>query len=186
MASETFDSLLTSLKKTAAALRDAGIPFAVGGGLATWAWGGPATEHDVDIMVKEEDGRRAQAALEAAGMRPADPPEDWLLKAWDGDTLVDLIFRPSGMPITDEVLDRAPVTPVEAMQMPVLLPGDVLVTKLLSLTEHQLDYSSVLEVSRSLREQIDWEDVRDRTKKSPFARAFFFLAEELGVIPSRG
>jgi len=34
---------------------------------------------------------------------------------------------------------------------------------------------------RALREQIDWEDVRARTAKSPYARAFFCLVEELGI-----
>ena len=29
-------------------------------------------------------------------MRPEDPPEEWLVKAWDGDTLVDLIHHPEG------------------------------------------------------------------------------------------
>jgi hypothetical protein len=39
----------------------------------------------------------------------------------------------------------------------------------------------VLQVARSLREQIDWEDVRARTAGSPYAAAFFTLVEELGV-----
>jgi len=33
-----------------------------------------------------------------------------------------------------------------------------------------------------LREQIDWDEVRVRTEASPFARAFFTLVEELGVV----
>ena len=40
----------------------------------------------------------------------------------------------------------------------------------------------MLELARSLREQIDWELVRERTADSPFARAFFTLVEELGVV----
>ena len=40
----------------------------------------------------------------------------------------------------------------------------------------------MLELARSLREQIDWDFVRDRTDASPFARAFFTLVEELGVV----
>jgi hypothetical protein len=40
----------------------------------------------------------------------------------------------------------------------------------------------VLELARSLREQIDWSFVRLRTGDSPFARAFFTLVEELGVV----
>lgn len=40
----------------------------------------------------------------------------------------------------------------------------------------------MLELARSLREQIDWEHVRTRTAGSPFAHAFFTLVEELGVV----
>jgi hypothetical protein len=59
---------------------------------------------------------------------------------------------------------------------------DVMVTKLLALGETHLDFAGPLGVARSLREQIDWADVRRRTDGSPYARAFFTLAEELGVV----
>jgi hypothetical protein len=65
--------------------------------------------------------------------------------------------------------------------MLVMTLDDVLVTKLLALDENSLDYKAVVQVARSLREQIDWEDVRARTAGSPYAAAFFTLAEELGV-----
>ena len=58
---------------------------------------------------------------------------------------------------------------------------DVLVTKLLALKEHEVDYDSVLEVARACREQIDWDVLRERTEDSPYAKAFFTLAEELGL-----
>jgi hypothetical protein len=58
----------------------------------------------------------------------------------------------------------------------------VLVQKLLALSEQSPDYSSVLELARSLREQVDWDEVRERTKESPYAKAFFALVEELGVV----
>jgi hypothetical protein len=61
---------------------------------------------------------------------------------------------------------------------------DVLVTKLLALTEQNLDYSSVLEVARAVREQFDWDEVRRRCEGSPYAKAFFVLVEELGVAPA--
>jgi hypothetical protein len=65
--------------------------------------------------------------------------------------------------------------------MKVMALEDVMVTKLLALGEHELDYESVLEITRSLREQIDWDNVRSRTAESPYARAFFCLVEELGL-----
>ena len=40
----------------------------------------------------------------------------------------------------------------------------------------------VLELARSLREQVDWEDVRKRTSDSAFAKAYFTLLEELGIV----
>ena len=59
---------------------------------------------------------------------------------------------------------------------------DILSSKLLSLTEHHLDYAPALEVARALREQVEWYDVWTRTKGSPFARAFFALLNELEII----
>jgi len=175
-------AMLPSLKRAAAVLRDADIPFAVAGGFAAWARGGSASDHDVDLMIAESDADRALVALAAAGMRTGRPPEGWLVKAWDGDVLI-LIYQPSGVSGSEEVLKRAEVIRVEAMTMPVITADDLLVTKLAALSEHSLDFEAVVRTSRELREQIDWNDVRRRTSDSPFARAFFVLAEDLGIVP---
>ena len=179
-------AVVATLKKTVAALRDAGVPFAVIGGLACWARGGPASDSDVDVIVTPDDVTRAVAALEAAGMRPEQPPEEWLSKAHDGDVTVDVIFHPSGLEVTPEVLARADHLAVEAVTMPVLPLDDVLVTQLLSLDEHYLHYGDLIEAARAVREQVDWESVRRRTAHSPFARAFFTLVEGLGVVAPAG
>jgi hypothetical protein len=180
--SENFPELIESMKRAAAALRDAEVPYMLGGGLAAWARGGPPTEHDVDFFVSERDAERALEALTEAGMKPERPPENWLLKAWDGDTLIDLIFLTAGGPVDDGFFERSEPIEVAAQTMPVASLGDVLTTKLLALNEQEPDLSSVLELARSLREQIDWDYVRSRTVDSPFARAFFTLVEELGVV----
>src|SRR5919112_5829864 len=91
---QPFADLEATLKASAAALREAQIPFLLGGSLASWARGGPETRHDLDLMIKQEDVERAVAALTEVGMRAEDPPEEWLVKAWGGDGLVDLIFSP--------------------------------------------------------------------------------------------
>jgi hypothetical protein len=62
---------------------------------------------------------------------------------------------------------------------------DVFATKLLAFDEHNCDYAAVLLRARALREQIDWDDLRDRTEDWPFARAFFVLAEGLGIVQER-
>jgi Nucleotidyl transferase of unknown function (DUF2204) len=180
--SENFPELIDAMKRAAATLRDADVPYLLGGGLAAWARGGPPTEHDVDFFVLPEDADRALEALAAAGMKPERPPEGWLLKAWDGDTLVDLIYSPAGGDVDRGYFDRAEQMEVSAQRLPVASLGDVLATKLLALNEQEPDMSSVLEMARSLREQIDWDFVRARTAESPFARAFFTLVEELGIV----
>jgi hypothetical protein len=175
-------ALRQSMKRAAGVLRRHEIPFLLGGGLACWARGGPQTDNDVDFFVKPEDAERAQGALADAGMRPEDPPEDWLLKAYDGDVLIDLIFCPSGGHIDDAWFDRAEEREVLSTRMAVASLEDVMATKLLALTEQEPDFSSVLEIGRMLREQIDWEAVRERTERSPFARAYFTLVEGLGIV----
>jgi hypothetical protein len=185
MPNDDFDSMLETLKKGAAALRDAGVPFALGGGLAAWVRGGPESGHDLDFMVKPDDADEALAVLEATGMRVERPPEPWLYKAWDENhVMVDLIFEPVGLPITDETLERADHIEVEAVGMRVLSLEDVLVTKLLALDEQNLNYQGLLQMARPVREQVDWSDVRERTRESPYAAAFFALVEGLGVIES--
>ena len=87
-------------------------------------------------MVREEEAEKAIEALEQAGLRREEPPEEWLVKAWDENrVLVDVIFGPSGLDARD-ALERAEVLNVLSMELPVMALEDVVVTKLLSLTEH--------------------------------------------------
>jgi hypothetical protein len=173
--------LIPTLKRSAMALEHAGLPFMLGGSLACWARGGPAVAGDLDLMVKPEHAERALEALVGIGMGAEHPPEQWLLKAWDGDHLVDIIFEPAGLPITDEVFARAEPLSVCAMRILVMALEDVLTTKLHALDERSLDYEQVLQIARSLREQIDWGELRARTADSPYAAAFFTLVERLGI-----
>jgi hypothetical protein len=177
-----FDEFLKTLKNAAAALREADVPFLLGGGLAAWARGGPESDHDLDLMVRPEDAEPAVEALAKADFRIEDPPEEWLYKAWDGDVLIDVIFEPSGGPVDDGMFERAEELDVQAVSMQVMALEDVMATKLLSLREHEVDYESVVEIARALREQIDWDQVWSRTSDSPYARAFFYLAEQLDIL----
>jgi Uncharacterised nucleotidyltransferase len=180
-AEHPFPSIEASLKKAVAALREAEVPFLLAGSLAVWARGGPETRHDLDFVVKEEDVERAIGVLENAGMRAEKPPEEWLWKAWDGEVLIDVIFRPRGLEVTDEVIRRGDDLHVLGITIPVMSIEDVLATKLLALHEHELDFTGLVRIARAVREQIEWRYLRERTKDSPYAAAFFVLCEELGI-----
>jgi hypothetical protein len=179
--SPELEEVLETLKKCAAALRDAGIRYMLGGGVAAWARGGPESIHDVDLMIKPVDADRALEILADAGLKSERPPEEWLVKAWDENVLVDLIFQPRGMEIDDGSFERAEVLNVNSMEMPVMALEDVISTKLLALNERWLDYDQLLHIARACREQIDWDEVRRRTAESPFARAFFEIVDGLGI-----
>jgi predicted nucleotidyltransferase len=177
-----FSRIKRTLKRVVSALDEAEIPFAIGGSLASWARGGPDTTHDLDVMVRPQDAERAQRALVEAGMRAEDPPEAWLLKVWDDEVLVDLIHHPAGLTIDDELLDQAECVNAAGMDFKVMAIEDVLYTKLKALNEHYLDFSSLLQIARAVREQVDWERLRERTAGSPYATAFFCLLDELGIV----
>ena len=178
----TFDELIETLKKAAGALREGGITFVLGGGIASAAQGGPESDHDVDLLLRPQDADRALAVLDEAGFRPERPPEGWLYKAWDGDVFVDLIFQTSEGEVADNVFERATDMEVYAVPMLVLAPEDLLASKLLALDEMTLDYKPILEIARALREQVNWPSVRERTSDSPFAAAFFTLIEKLEIV----
>jgi putative nucleotidyltransferase-like protein len=180
---DQFEAIKDALKKAAAALQQAEVPFLLGGGLAVWVRGGPESDHDLDLLVTPEEAERALGALAEKGMRTERPPENWLYKAWDGDVLIDVIFAPSGETITDENFARAEELEVNAVRMQVASLEDVTSAKLLALGEHEADFGPILEIARAVREQVDWAQVRARTAASPFAKAFFTLVEELGIVP---
>jgi hypothetical protein len=181
--SEEFQRLIDTLKLCVATLRGHNVPFMLGGSLAAWARGGPEPTKDLDLMVKRDDADRALQVLADAGMRVERPPEEWLYKAWNDGVLIDIIFGPSGLELTDEVFERARDIPIMSVATPVMAIEDMLITMLLSLDEHCLDYGGLVAIARSLREQIDWPELRARTSSSPYAKAFFTLVEELGVAP---
>ena len=178
---DQFEEILGAMKVAAAVLRDGYIPFALAGGLAVYARGGPPTEHDVDFLIREEDAERAVELLRGEGFRATRPPEGWLYKVFDDKgAMIDLIFAPNSRPErVPAILDRATELEVYAITLPVMTVTDVLESKLLTLKEHEANYDDVLEIARTCREQIDWETLRRRLDDSPYAKAFFTLADEL-------
>jgi predicted nucleotidyltransferase len=174
--------MLAVLKKAVGVLRAADIPFALAGSMACWALGGPPSRHDVDLALRHSDTERALDALEAAGFTVEHPPEGWLVKAWHDDILVDLIWAPMGLQVTEEVLEAAQEVNIDGMPVPALAPTDVLTSKLLALNEGHLDFEGLLAMVRGVREQVDWAELRRRTEAEPLARSFLYMAAELGLI----
>ena len=170
------------MKRTAVALKRADVPFALCGGYAAWARGAPEPEHDADFLVAEADASRAGEALVAGGLQVQEPAEDWLLKVVEGQTFVDVIWRAGGKPVDGSLVARSDVLPVLSVEMPVLTATDVLSTKLAALDEHYCDFSRLLPTARALREQVEWDLVRETVAGNPYAEVALELLERLHII----
>jgi len=176
------DEIRDLLKRTAVALKQGDVPFALCGGYAAWVRGAPEPDHDADFLVPETEADRAAKVLADAGLEVQEPPEDWLVKVVTGNSFVDVLWRTCGHPVESELIERSETLPVLSVQMPVLTATDILVTKLLALDEHYCDFGRLLPVARALREQVDWETVRREVAGNDFAVVFLQLLGRLGVV----
>ncbi|MFE9636365.1 nucleotidyltransferase family protein [Streptomyces sp. NPDC006463] len=179
-------AILETTKRVGALLKEAGVPFALAGSVAAFAHGLPAGfRHDTDFCLCREDATAAVAALADAGITVVDAPEDWLIKARDGDEEIDLILDLAGRPVGRELLQRADVRAVDSVHMPVLSPTDLMDSRLTALCEHYCDFAELLPMARMLRERIDWGLLDRRHRDQPLPDAFLYLLERLGVIEPR-
>jgi hypothetical protein len=173
--------LQAALRQSTAALKADGVPFALAGGYALWVHGAPEPEHDVDVVVTEADVPAAVKSLDSAGLRIVRPPEDWLFKAYLDDAMVDVLHRLNGHPVSPELIESADDFEVLGVRIPVLPATDIMITKLLALSEHYCDFAALLPVVRAVREQLDWSRIQAATEQNPFAAAFLFLLERLAI-----
>ena len=135
--------------------------------LAVWARGGRPRTMSTSTCVKSMPS--ALRSLVAADHAPSGRPRAGCsrrttTRSWSTSSSAPPAGRSATSTSTRELL--------EVMAQPVLVASldDVLAMKLLSLREQELDYGPVLELSRSLREQVDWDFVREQADVSVRAR----------------
>ena len=179
----TFQEQREVLKSVATSLKRESIPFALAGGYAVWARGGPESDHDVDFVVRPEDADAARKILLRDGHDPVESNEDWLDKVGLDGIVVDVIHRLPIGEVDEDMFARCDMLSVDSVRMLVMRPTELLLCRLLPLGENACDFAPLLGWSRSLREQIDWPAVRRETAHNPFACAFLGLLEDLEVIP---
>lgn len=181
MPQDDLDPMRESLKRVATTLKAGPVDFALCGGWALWARGGPEPSHDVDFLIAEADAERCATILRAAGFTVEQPPEDWLFKVFDGDVMIDVLHRMGGESATALELAPAELIEVLSVQMPVMTATDVILSKLSALRVHYCDFGPQLMAARSVREQLDWARLERELAANDFAAAFLFLAHRLGI-----
>ncbi len=156
-----------ALVRAAEVLDEAGIDYAVMGGLASAAVGRARHTHDVDLFVRREDALPGLEALGRAGFRTECTDDEWLYKAFWGDVLIDLIFESSGGIHFDEEMRRRrrPIA-VHNRKLPAIPPEDLVVIKALAHKEHTprhwFDALAVIEAG-----DLDYEYLARRARVNP-------------------
>lgn len=177
------DPLREALKTVAVRLKQADVPYALAGGYAAWARGGPEPDHDVDFVVAAVDIDQAKAALSGDGLRVEQPPEDWLFKVYVDDAMVDVIHHFGAFALERSMFEDCDELEVLSVCMPVMTATQVVWSKLRALDEHSSDFGAQLPTLRALREQVDWADVEERVGDNDFAAALLFLGRRLEIVP---
>jgi predicted nucleotidyltransferase len=132
------------------------IPHLLVGGLASAALGRPRWTHDVDLLVKPPDARRALDALSAAGFETEETNPHWIFKALCRGVVIDLLFRVTdGIYLDDEMVARGIRTEIRGQSVTVAAPEDQIVIKAIAHDEasarHWHDALSLITTS-----ELDW------------------------------
>jgi hypothetical protein len=131
------DVFLSVLDATVDALDTNGVPYMLMGGIASSVHGRPRWTHDIDVLVKPTDAKRALEALEGAGFVTEEAYADWLYKGFLRDVMVDIIFRSAGeMYLDDEMLTRVVLAEFKGRMLRVIPAEDLMVMKAVVHNEH--------------------------------------------------
>jgi predicted nucleotidyltransferase len=149
------------------AIRSAGIPFVVIGGIASAAQGRPRwepKEADIDLFVRAEDAEPALEALSGAGFETEQGEPHWVLRASRQGTTVDVIFRAAGdLYLDDEMLGRAEHREFRGRTVPLVSREDLLVMKALAFGEQTPSYWHEA-LGIIARGELDWDYVLYRAR----------------------
>lgn len=143
------------------------VSFAVLGGVASAAYGRPRWTKDIDIFLRAEDADAALTALAHAGFETERTNPSWIFKGFRDGVLVDVIFKvKSDVYFDDEMASRVRIIDFADVEIPVVAPEDIIVTKAIAATEespwHWHDALAVIAGT-----DLDWEYLVSRARKSP-------------------
>jgi hypothetical protein len=164
------DNVLTSAARvfycrTLQTLKEAGIPFLVGGAYALQRYTGIERHtKDFDMFIRRGDYHRLMEVLSADGCHTELTYPHWLGKAHRGEDFIDVIFS-SGNAIA-EVDDAwfAHAAPGEVLGMPVLLcPAEEMIwSKAFVMERERFDGADIAHLIRAVGDQLDWRRLLNR------------------------
>ena len=145
------------LGEVVAALEQAGLEYALMGGIASTGLGRPRWTHDIDVFVRPTVAEAALDALAEASFDTERTDPAWLFKGFKQGVLVDLIFHSTGgFYLDDEMIARSVEREFMGHRVRLIAPEDLLVIKAVVHDEqgprHWHDALGVIGVN-----DIDWD-----------------------------
>lgn len=140
-------------------LRDARVPFLVGGAYAFARYTGiQRFTKDFDVFVKTDDLGRVLSALADAGFRTSRPFPHWLAKAHRGDDFVDLIYSSGNgvARVDDSWFEHAVDAEVLGRSVKLVGPEEIIWSKSFIMERERYDGADVAHLLRSSAAEIDW------------------------------
>ena len=142
-----------------ASLRDARIPFLVGGTYAMERLAGLTRQtKDLDLFVLREDWPLIAVALQRAGIASHIKFAHWLGKAQRDELFVDLIFASgNGLAnVDDEWIANGRADSIFGMDVRICPPEEMIWSKSFVMERERFDGADVLHILRHSAQSIDW------------------------------
>ena len=146
-------------RRTLEVLRDAGVPYLVGGAFALEHYTAiTRNTHDLDAFVREADAERALAALAAAGYRTDPKFPHWLGKAYSGRDEIDVIYSSgNGVARVDDLwFERAEDATVLGIAVKVIPVEEMIWSKSFVQERERFDGADIMHLLRARAETLDW------------------------------
>ena len=150
---------------TLALLRQAEIPFLVGGAFAFGHYTSISRDtKDFDLFVLERDAQRALDTLAGAGYRTELTFPHWLGKAFHGEHFVDIIFDSGNgaAPVDAHWFEHAVDGHVLGVPVKLVPPEEMLWQKSLIQERERFDGADVAHLLRACADHLDWNRVLRR------------------------
>jgi hypothetical protein len=150
-------------------MRDAGIPFLLGGGFALALYTGRWRDtKDIDFYISKKDRRAVIAALSSAGFKDyfSQLPYDrkWIYRSTRSGVIVDIIWAMANQRAqVDQVwFDNAPPITIRGEELSLLPVEELLWCKLYILQRDHNDWPDVLNVLYAVGPQLNWNHLLRR------------------------
>ncbi|MHB0976822.1 MAG: nucleotidyltransferase [Candidatus Aquicultorales bacterium] len=162
-------------QEAVSALKRAGIPFIVIGGIAMLEYGRRDITKDIDFFVTKEGAQAALPVFEERGFETRRTDEVWIYHAFKNGEECDLIFEigrgflaQKGIAFEPEMLARAHPGRLGKVIFPVASAEDLVLTKTVVSWKdlRQYDWQHVLQVIKH-KPDLDWNYIYRRSNEFP-------------------